>query len=137
MLVPLVMQAANQGKLVGQLRQSRQVLVDLQAGDVGADRVERPAILGRSVRLQVKQVNVAGAAIGPKQDDRKLVPGIWRGRLGSQQAGQARQAGRQRTEAEAADRQPRAAIDGSGACSRFEVHRPPPTRRKWFRVLSA
>ena len=49
----LVMQAANQRDLVHHASHQRKVLADLNAGDVGVDRLELPPNLGRSFRLHV------------------------------------------------------------------------------------
>src|SRR5207249_731074 len=90
-----------------------------QAGDAGADGLERAADLGRGVGLEVEQVQVARPAVGPEQNDgevlaeRAPLPGVL---LGGEQARQAgRDAADQRAETEAADLEPAASVQRSGA----------------------
>jgi hypothetical protein len=71
--VALVLQAADNRVLVGDLGQARQERVDLDAANVRRRRPEGAAILGGSVRLEIEQVKVAGTAVGPEQDYRKIV----------------------------------------------------------------
>src|SRR5690606_16629566 len=63
-----VADAAEDGVLVGTLSELRQVLADLDAGDVGIDRVELAAILARRVGLEVESIHVRRAAAKIDED---------------------------------------------------------------------
>jgi hypothetical protein len=108
-LVPLVMQTANQREPVRHAGELREQLADLQPGDHGGDRSEGTAVLGRCGRLQVEQVDVTRPAIGPHQNHREI--GIER-RLGCslargpEVAQCGRQTGRQRTKVQPSDPEP-------------------------------
>ena len=54
---------ADEGELVGDARQSRQQLAHLHTGDRGSNRIIRPANLGRSFRLQIQTVEMAGSTV--------------------------------------------------------------------------
>src|SRR5262245_35723938 len=58
----LVMHAANQAKLVRLMCQTRQVLANLDAWNIGRDRAEFAAKMGWGFRLQVKRIKLTGAA---------------------------------------------------------------------------
>jgi len=58
----------HQAELVGLSRQKREVLGNLDAGDVGADRPELAAVFRRSVGLQIPGVLVRGTAPHEKED---------------------------------------------------------------------
>ena len=60
----------HQGDLVHHLRRVRQVLAELDAGDVRPDGAELAADLARRIRLRVERVQMAGPARQPEQDDR-------------------------------------------------------------------
>ncbi len=64
-----VVGGAQDRQLVHHLGLVRQVLADLNAGDVGADRLELAANLRRGTGLQVVGVQMAGPAGLPDQDD--------------------------------------------------------------------
>jgi hypothetical protein len=57
-----VIDGAEQRVLVRVLRHAREDLADLDAGDVGRDRLVRTANLGRRVRLHVPRIELARAA---------------------------------------------------------------------------
>ena len=80
---------ANGDELVHGLRHARQELTDLDALDVGLDRLELAADFRRRVHLQVVHVLVRGRAAHIDHDDglvRPADPGLL---LGRQQLGQA------------------------------------------------
>src|SRR5262249_18764038 len=54
----VVVQAAEDGEAMGHLRQARQSLGDIDAGDVGADGAERATHLCGGVGLEVEQVEM-------------------------------------------------------------------------------
>jgi len=64
---------ADDGILVGQLRQLRQMLADLDARDVGGDGLELTADLRRGVHLQVEHVLMARSARQEDHDDRLVL----------------------------------------------------------------
>jgi hypothetical protein len=68
--------AAHDGHFVHLLRLVRQVLADVDAGDVGLDRLELAAKLRGSVRLEVVHIDVARAAAQPQKDDRRVLGGF-------------------------------------------------------------
>ena len=72
----LVRDRADDRELVGNLRVSRQVFADVDAGDVGLDRPELAAILRRGVRLHVVGFHVRRAARQPDEDDGGVVGGL-------------------------------------------------------------
>src|ERR1043166_7049750 len=63
-------EVANQGEPVGNRRLERHQLADVEAGDVGANRLELAAILGRGVRLHVVVIDMARAAEEVDEYDR-------------------------------------------------------------------
>ena len=74
---------ANQGELVGQLSVQGQQFADIEAGHLGADRLEVAAIFGRGVRLHVVRFHVRRPARQPQEDHRGVrrgSPGFLRGR---------------------------------------------------------
>src|SRR5439155_22938099 len=71
--------ASNQAILVGLPRQSGQMLTDAYAGHVRGDGSKLAAEFGRSVRLQVKRVNLTRSA---KQIDHQASFGLAEGALG-------------------------------------------------------
>ena len=71
----VVVQRADDGKLVGDFGLAREQLADLDARHVGADGVPEAAIFGRSLGLEVVQVHVAGPAVEPQHDDRGVFLG--------------------------------------------------------------
>src|SRR5579872_5251231 len=93
---------ANNRKLVGNSRLLGKQLANVEAGNIGFDRIKLAAILGGSVGLEVVHVDMARAARQVDHDDR-LLPKLPRvSPLGSQtkQVGQ-----RQTAEAERANTQ--------------------------------
>ena len=115
-LVPLVMQAANQRELVGHLRQPRQQLADLHPRHIGPDRLERPAILHRRRRLEVEEIEVARPAVGPEEDDGEVLIDLRLLLRRCEHSGERRlQSHCQRPEIQAADFEPRSAIQGTAA----------------------
>ena len=67
-VVRLVVHRPEQGEPVGAAGQARQQLADVQPGDRRRDRLERPAVLDRGVRLHVERVEVARPAPEPEHD---------------------------------------------------------------------
>ena len=63
-----VIDAADERELVGVLGHAREDLGDLDARDVGLDRLERPADLDRGVRLHVPGVELGGPADQEQHD---------------------------------------------------------------------
>ncbi len=69
--VALLLEAhvADDRQFVGDLRLQGHQLADVQAGDVGVDRLELAADFDGGVRLHVVEVDVAGAAVEVDHDD--------------------------------------------------------------------
>src|ERR1700722_6869490 len=112
-----VVQAAQDRIFVGHAGQTREVFTDVEAGDVGANRLERAANLRGSARLQVERFQMARSAVGPEEDDRKAR--IAAALVGRQELGQVRRLpGTKGAETEAADFQPGAAIHRAGTGSK-------------------
>ena len=61
---------ADEGELVGHLRDAREMLADADAGDVGVDGLELAADVGRGVRFEVPHVDVGRPAGQVDVDDR-------------------------------------------------------------------
>src|SRR5262245_60804906 len=100
------------------------MFIDLHSWHAGADRAEGAAIFSRRLRFEVKEVYMAGSAIGPEQDDREVVVAllglIRRICLRRQQARQTRQAAAgQRPQTNAANGQPSPATNGTAAVDGF------------------
>ena len=55
-LVGTAVERANDGELVHHAGKARQVLADLDAGDVGGNRTEGAADLGRRVHLEIVHI---------------------------------------------------------------------------------
>ncbi len=72
MFVAFVMQTANQREVIGHPRQRGQQFVNLHPGDSSGNRAEGAFVFGGSGRLQVEQIDMAGSAIRPEEDDREL-----------------------------------------------------------------
>ena len=72
-LSPFMMQATDQGKLVGQPGQQGQLFTDLDPGNICFDRTKRAPILSRCIGLKVKQVQVAGSPVCPEEDYRVVI----------------------------------------------------------------
>src|ERR1051325_4351308 len=116
-----VVEAAEDRVLVGHLRQARQVLADVDAGDVGADRPKLAADLVGGAGLEIEGLQMARPAVGPEEDDREIA----RGPLIRQNLREARRrAGTKSAEAEAPELQPGAAIERTGARKRWRVRHP-------------
>jgi hypothetical protein len=65
----LVMDAAHDGQLVGQLRHPRQQLREADARHVGGNRLEGAADVVARVGFRIPEVDVAGAAAVVDEDD--------------------------------------------------------------------
>ena len=63
-----VIDAAKEGKPVGDLRRLRQQSAEHHAGNPGADHAERPSVLGHRVGLGVPGFHVPRPAIEPQQN---------------------------------------------------------------------
>jgi hypothetical protein len=72
MLGAFVVQAAKDRVLVGHARQPREVLANIDAGDIGANRPKLAADFRGRARLEIEGFQVAGAAVGPEEDDREI-----------------------------------------------------------------
>src|SRR5207249_2010385 len=62
----LVVQTAQDRELVSHLRQPREQLTNIEAGDVGARRTEQTANFYRRPRLEIERLQMARAAVGPQ-----------------------------------------------------------------------
>ena len=82
----LVGDRADERVLVGDLGVQRQVLADVDAGDVGLDGPKGAAVLDRGVRLHVERLHVWRPAGQPDEDDRRVR--ARRGVLGRQPEGE-------------------------------------------------
>ena len=73
-------------RLATPLGLEREQLADVHARHGGADRAERPAVLGRGVRLGVVGLELARPAPHPEQDDRRVRRGAGAGAGGEEVA---------------------------------------------------
>src|SRR5947209_11343157 len=64
----VMMDGAHHGEAIRPLRQSREVLADLDAGCAGVNGAERPAHFGRRCRLEIERVEMAGTADEKEED---------------------------------------------------------------------
>ena len=71
---------ANERELVGTTTKLRQLVTELQAGNIGRGRAVLAADLPRSVRLHIVHIDMAGAAL-QKHEDHVDAPGATAGRL--------------------------------------------------------
>ena len=69
----VVPERADQRELVHLPADARQVLADADAGDVGVDRLELAAELGRRIGLQVPGVDGAEPAVQEQEDQRNVL----------------------------------------------------------------
>ena len=69
----VVVERTNQRELVGALGLKWEQLANLEALDVRLDRIPEASILGRSLWLEVVQVEVTRPTIEPDQDDRRVL----------------------------------------------------------------
>ena len=126
----LVMDRADDGVAVGHLGHEREVLADLDAGDVGLDRPERAADRVGGVGLEVPGVELAGAADQEEQDAvdvRRTAAGL--DLLGLQQIGQRQAHGPGREGPDAQEIAPRQTIAKTHTLVAFPLqHGTPPTR---------
>jgi hypothetical protein len=102
MVARVVVDRANEDHLVGMFGVQRQRLGNVDAGNVGLDGSIRPAILGRRIRLGVVSFQLAGPAIEPEQDDRRVLPGCGTlgpklEQIGQRQSRQSQEPGLERT----------------------------------------
>jgi hypothetical protein len=127
----------QEADLVHLLGQLRQMLADLNAGDVRSGGLELAANLRRRIGLHVPQIDLAGTAEEEQEDAR---PGpLRRGRLlGTKRL---ELAGRESEQAQAADAQQFAAAKGPArpfvVYEYGEHHRAPPRGKNYFSSCSA
>ena len=84
-----VIDAADQRELVGVLRHAREILRDLDARDVGLDRLVRPADFGRRVRLHVPGVELGRPADQEQHDAVDVIVGRGAERAQAEPVGEA------------------------------------------------
>ncbi len=100
MIAPLAIDRTDQREPVHHRRLPRQVLADLDPRNRRRDRLKRPAILARPLRLHVPDIQMARPTRHPQQDDAlaraRLAPlGPAAKQVGKRQAGDPRQPGLQ------------------------------------------
>ena len=66
---------------VGDAGHSRQKFANVDAGDIGVDRLKRPAIIRGRERLHIERVELTHSAAQPDENNGRALPGGRRGRL--------------------------------------------------------
>jgi hypothetical protein len=68
-----LMQRSHDGQFVGQPGQAWQDFAEVDAGKSGGNRLQFARILCRRVRLRIKRLELAGAAVLPEKDQGCIV----------------------------------------------------------------